>query len=104
VKVVIADASPINYLILIDCIDVLRRLYGIIVIPPEVLSELTAEGAPEVVRSWMEERPDWIEVESAPEGMPIYAVLDERLLRFGSRSPSPVPYFVPNSMSPIVSC
>ena len=75
-KVVIADASPINYLILIDCIDVLRRLYGIIVIPPEVLSELTAEGAPEVVRSWMEERPDWIEVESAPEGMPIYAVLD----------------------------
>lgn len=76
-KVVAADASPINYLILIDCIDVLRRLYGRIVIPPEVLRELTAEGTPMAVRSWIRERPDWIEVESAPEGTAIDVVLDE---------------------------
>jgi predicted nucleic acid-binding protein len=75
-KVVVADASPINYLILIDCIDVLRRLYGRVVIPPEVLSELTAEGAPMTVRSWIRERPEWIDVESAPERISIDAVLD----------------------------
>jgi predicted nucleic acid-binding protein len=38
-KVVIADASPINYLILIECVDVLRRLYGRVMIPPEVLND-----------------------------------------------------------------
>jgi predicted nucleic acid-binding protein len=42
--VVVADASPINYLILIECIDVLRVLYGRVVIPVEVFSELTADG------------------------------------------------------------
>jgi len=72
-KVVVADASPINYLILID---LLRRLYGRIVIPPEVLNELTADGAPIAVRSWIETRPDWIEIEAAPEGIAIDVVLD----------------------------
>lgn len=31
--VVVADTSPINYLILIDQIEVLSRLYGQVVIP-----------------------------------------------------------------------
>jgi predicted nucleic acid-binding protein len=75
-KVVVADASPINYLILIDCTDVLRRLYGRVVIPPEVLGELTAEGTPLTVKSWIRARPGWIEVESAPEGTTIDAILD----------------------------
>ncbi len=39
-SVVVADTSPINYLVLIDCIDVLRQLYGTVLIPFEVLSEL----------------------------------------------------------------
>jgi predicted nucleic acid-binding protein len=75
-KVVVADASPINYLILIECIDVLRGLYGRVVIPPEVLNELTAEGAPRAVKSWIRMRPDWIEIESAPEGAILDAALD----------------------------
>jgi predicted nucleic acid-binding protein len=74
--VVVADASPVNYLILIDCIDVLRRLYGRVVIPPEVLNELTEEGTPGKVKSWIRTRPDWIEVKSAPAGTTIDAVLD----------------------------
>jgi predicted nucleic acid-binding protein len=75
-KVVVADASPINYLILVNCIDILRRLYGRVVIPPEVLNELTAEGAPQAVKSWIRTRPDWIVVESAPAGITIDVVLD----------------------------
>jgi predicted nucleic acid-binding protein len=75
-KVVVADASPINYLILIGCVDVLRRLYGRVVIPPEVLNELAAEGAPPTVKSWIRMRPEWIETESAPAESVIDVVLD----------------------------
>ena len=64
--VVIADTSPINYLVLINEIEVLSRLYGHIVIPQEVAVELTDSGAPAAVRVWMEQRPKWIEIRSAP--------------------------------------
>ena len=38
--VVVADTSPINYLVLIGQIDLLIRLYTRILIPPAVLAEL----------------------------------------------------------------
>jgi len=44
--VVVADTSPLNYLILIEAIDLLPRLYRRIVIPVEVLTELLDKGAP----------------------------------------------------------
>jgi len=37
--VVIADTSPLNYLVLIGQIELLRRLYGKVLIPTEVLAE-----------------------------------------------------------------
>lgn len=37
---VVADTSPLNYLILIEAIQVLPRLYGRIVIPTEVFREV----------------------------------------------------------------
>jgi predicted nucleic acid-binding protein len=64
-KVVVADTSPINYLVLIDCIDVLRRLYARVVIPEEVLNELTADGGPRQVSAWIRTRPEWVEVRPA---------------------------------------
>jgi len=48
--VVVADTSPLNYLVLIGEIGILRRLYGRIVVPPEVLTELADSGAPPEVR------------------------------------------------------
>lgn len=65
--VVVADTSPINYLVLIDCIDVLQVLYGCVVIPAEVFHELAAQGAPEAVSFWIENLPEWIEVRQVPE-------------------------------------
>ena len=50
--IVIADASPVNYLILIDQIEILPKLYGEIVIPQSVLAELMVERSPAPVRSW----------------------------------------------------
>jgi predicted nucleic acid-binding protein len=46
VTVVVADTSPINYLVLIDEIGILPRPYHRIVIPEEVFIELVDEGAP----------------------------------------------------------
>ncbi len=60
-RVVIADTSPINYLVLIDAIDVLPRLYDRIVVPSEVLAELTDPGTPEKVVEWIRQKPEWLE-------------------------------------------
>ena len=64
--VVVADTSPLNYLILIEAIDLLPRLYGSIIIPAEVLNELIVEGAPRPVSEWAIKLPAWVEVRSSP--------------------------------------
>jgi predicted nucleic acid-binding protein len=60
--VVVADSSPLNYLALIESVDVLRQLYGTIVVPQQVITELTDLAAPNDVRSWALNLPDWIDV------------------------------------------
>lgn len=60
--IIVSDTSPINYLILIDCIDLLPVLYESVVIPEGVLLELQRGGTPEWVRNWIESRPDWLQV------------------------------------------
>lgn len=64
--IVVADTSPLNYLILIGAVDLLPSLYGSIYTAPACVSELRAPGAPEEVRRWFENRPDWM-VTTAPE-------------------------------------
>jgi predicted nucleic acid-binding protein len=60
--IVVADTSPLNYLVCIDLIEVVSQLYGKVIIPPEVRNELQAADAPTVVRAWANDLPDWIEV------------------------------------------
>lgn len=79
--IVIADTSPINYLILIGEIGVLPRLYGRVVIPDAVFAELIDIGAPAAVREWTMQPPDWLEVRIAPS--PSASLLD---LDFGEAS------------------
>jgi predicted nucleic acid-binding protein len=62
--IVVADTSPINYLILIDEIDILAEMYGRVVIPHAVREDLLRPSTPEVVRNWISTSPDWIEVRS----------------------------------------
>ena len=59
---VVADTSPLNYLIWIHSVEILQQLYGSVLIPLEVRDELVAADAPTVVRSWASNLPDWIEV------------------------------------------
>ncbi len=58
--IVISDTSPINYLVLIDEIDLLAKLYQTIIIPSTVFKELTAEASPAKVKVWLENKPDWL--------------------------------------------
>lgn len=63
--IIIADTAPINYLILIGEIEVLRILAKQVIIPQAVFQELKDEGAPEPVRRWIDSHPDWLEVRQA---------------------------------------
>lgn len=59
---VIADTSPLNYLVWIGAVEILPQLYDKVVIPSEVRAELLATDAPALVRSWAGEIPSWAEV------------------------------------------
>lgn len=75
--IVIADTSPINYLILIGEIDLLPALYDSVLIPPSVRAELGRTRTPEIVRLWIARRPVWLEIrERSGLGDPGVAHLD----------------------------
>jgi predicted nucleic acid-binding protein len=67
--IVVADTSPLNYLILIQHIDLLPKLYQRVFVPPEVLQELKNPDAPPPVQSWMQNVPGWLEIK-APRTTP----------------------------------
>jgi predicted nucleic acid-binding protein len=60
--IVVADTTPLNYLILIDEIELLPKLYRSVIIPQEVHRELQSSGTPPAVRTWASALPTWCEV------------------------------------------
>ena len=60
--IVVADSSPLNYLILLEQTALLHRLYGRVLIPEAVAVELRAERAPQPVQEWISRPPTWIEI------------------------------------------
>lgn len=60
--VVVADTSPINYLVLIGQIEILPHLYLRVLVPPAVIEELAHPLAPAPVRNWATHPPLWLEV------------------------------------------
>ena len=63
--IIVSDTSPINYLVLIREIELLPKLFGKVVIPQAVLDELQQTGTPEVVKDWIDLRPQWLEIQNA---------------------------------------
>jgi hypothetical protein len=59
-RVVISDASPLHYLILIGHAEVLSALYTEVLIPEAVASELRQAATPESVRHWIVHPPAWL--------------------------------------------
>lgn len=64
--IVICDTSPILYLILINQIELLPRLYNRIIIPHIVAEEMQASGAPSPLKMWIANPPPWLEIQATP--------------------------------------
>jgi predicted nucleic acid-binding protein len=62
--IVVADTSPLVYLILIGHEQVLPALYGRVIAPRAVILELSHTGTPKAVRDWVAESPSWLHVAS----------------------------------------
>jgi uncharacterized protein len=60
--IVVADTSPLNYLIQVGCESLLPELYKRVLIPMAVLEELGDPAAPVGVSQWLLHIPPWIEV------------------------------------------
>jgi predicted nucleic acid-binding protein len=73
--IVVSDTSPLNYLVLIGADHVLPRLFGKVLAPPMVLSELQRAKAPQQVQSWANNPPQWLEIRS-PKTIPKFPALD----------------------------
>lgn len=55
--IVVADTSPLNYLILIGEENLLPKLFGRVIVPNVVFDELQAVGASAEVRQWANNLP-----------------------------------------------
>jgi len=60
--IVVSDTSPLNYLVLIEVVEVLPAVFTRVVVPPAVVEELQAPGAPDAVKAWIAAPPSWLEV------------------------------------------
>lgn len=60
--IVVSDTSPLNYLVLVQCVELLPQLFGRVAAPPEVIAELLHARAPATVRAWTSSPPSWLEV------------------------------------------
>jgi predicted nucleic acid-binding protein len=75
---VVADTSPVFYLLSIGQIDLLPLIFGRILVPDEAYRELSHPTAPEILRRWTVECPDWLEVN------PVGPTDDDALLTLGA--------------------
>jgi uncharacterized protein len=74
---VVADTSVLRYLARLDCLDILPRRCGAIVIPSEVADECVQPGAPDQLRAFIGNPPDWLRSMDAPtDPIPELATLD----------------------------
>ncbi len=65
-RFVVSDTGPLQYLLLIDCITVLPQLFERVMIPMAVRNEMLASRTPEVLRQWILNAPDWLDIKQNP--------------------------------------
>jgi len=66
VPIVVADAGPLHYLVLIDLAELLPRLFGKVLVPDVVSAELSRPRTPAGVRDFLSARPAWLEIVQTP--------------------------------------
>jgi predicted nucleic acid-binding protein len=73
--IVVSDNSPLQYLVLLGCVDVLSSLLGEVVTTPQVLEELRQPRTPQAVRAWAARPPAWLKIE-APVRVDFLEIVD----------------------------
>ncbi|MBD2499816.1 DUF3368 domain-containing protein [Anabaena azotica] len=61
--IIVSNTSPINYLILIEQINLLAELFQEIIIPQAVYTELSDKFAPPPVQAWIRNPPSWLKIQ-----------------------------------------
>ena len=61
-RVVVADTSVLNYLVLIGAIEALPAIFGAVLIPETVRKELDQSETPAAVRAWLHQGPAWLAI------------------------------------------
>jgi predicted nucleic acid-binding protein len=61
--IVISDTSAICYLLLLNEIEVLPKLYGKIIITTIIQQELSHPSSPTPVQNWINNPPKWLEID-----------------------------------------
>jgi predicted nucleic acid-binding protein len=65
-RLIVADTSPLVYLVLIDHVDILPQLFETILVPDAVHAELRNPLAPALIQNWAAALPSWVEVKQVP--------------------------------------
>jgi len=65
-SIVVADAGPLHYLILIDCADTLQNLFDRVLVPFAVRNELLHLNTPDKVKNWISSARPWLSFEAVP--------------------------------------
>ncbi len=60
--IIISDTTPLRYLIEIEEVHILPKLFGKVIIPEKVSEELQDPKTPEAVRGCIQALPEWLEV------------------------------------------
>jgi predicted nucleic acid-binding protein len=74
--IVVADAGPLHYLVLIGAVDLLQPLYSRVLMPETVAGELQETKTPAIVRAWIAKPPQWCEIQPDPPSDPALQFLD----------------------------
>ena len=66
---VVADTSPLNYLVLMQQDTLLPTLYERVMISPTVHEELQRPRTPHAVRQWVAHPPTWLTVQPPQQSL-----------------------------------
>jgi hypothetical protein len=78
VSAVVSDSSPLNHLALLSDFDLLRGIYGALVIPPAVYREVVESGLDyPVAAAVLAALGKWVSVASAPDAGPVASLQRE---------------------------
>jgi len=69
-SIVVADAGPLHYLVLIDCGEILGSLFDHVLVP-FVRDELLHPRAPQKVKDWIIRPRPWLEITRVTQAQPV---------------------------------